>query len=63
MYDIKLTNITHIKINKLTINGKSVNLYELNRKSKVARQNGFTYNPINKLTTKFCSHLRNINIS
>ena len=38
-----------------------MNLYDLNEKSKVAIQNGFTFNRINKLTIKYCSHLRYVN--
>ena len=40
-----------------------MNLYELNKKLTVARQNGFIFNQINKLTLNFYSHLRYINIS
>ena len=46
----------------MTISGKSMNLYELNKKLTVARQNGFMFNQINKLTKKFYSHSRYINI-
>ena len=38
-------------------------LYELNKKLKLAQQKGFIFNQINKLTIKFYSHLRHINIS
>ena len=47
----------------MTISGKSMNLYELNKKLTVARQIGFLLNQINKLTGKFYSHLRYIKIS
>ena len=40
-----------------------MNLYELNKKLTVARQNGFMFNQINELTKNFCSHLRFINIT
>ena len=63
IYDIKLTNITNNEIINLTISGKSMNLYELNKKLTVARQTGFMFNQINKLTIKFYSHLQYINIS
>ena len=63
IYDIKLTNITKNEIINLTISGKSMNLYELNKKLTVARQNGFMFNQINNLSLKFYSHLRYINIS
>ena len=63
MYDIKITNITDNEITNSTISDKSMNLYELNKKLTVARQNGFLFNQVNKLTIKFYSHLRYINIS
>ena len=53
IYDIKLTNVTDKKIFDLTISGKSIGLYDLNKKLTVARQRGFTFNQINKLTKKF----------
>ena len=63
IYDIKHTNITNNEITNLTISRTSMNLYELNKKQTVASQNGFMLNQINKLTIKFYSHLRYINIS
>ena len=39
-----------------------MNLYELNKKVTVARQKGFLFNQINKLTIKIYSHLRYINM-
>ena len=47
----------------MTTSGKSMNLYELNKKLTVARQNGFIFNQINKLSIKLHSHLRYISIS
>ena len=47
----------------MTISGKSMNLFDLKKKLKAARQNGFIFNQENKLTIKFYSHLRYINIS
>ena len=38
-------------------------LFEIKKKLAVARQRGFIFNQINKLTIKFYSHLRYINIS
>ena len=35
-----------------------MNLYELNKKLTVARQNGFIFNQKNKPTIKIFSHLR-----
>ena len=63
IYDIKLTYITNIETINLTISDRSMNLYELKKKLTVARQNGFIFNQINKLSIKFFSHLRYINIS
>ena len=62
LYDIKLTNITNNETINFTISDKSMNLYELLKKLTVARQNGFIFDQINKLTKKFYSHLRCINI-
>ena len=62
IYDIKLTKITNIKINNLTVSGKCMGLFETNKKLTVARQNGFKFNRINTLKIKFYSHLRYINI-
>ena len=59
--DIQLTNITNFEIINLTISGKSMSLYAF-KKLIVARHNGFGFNQINKLTIKFYSHLRYLNI-
>ena len=56
IYDIKLTNITNTEIIVLIISDESMNFYEVNKRLKVARQNGFIINQINKLTIKFFSH-------
>ena len=40
-----------------------MNLFELNKKQTVARQNGFIFNQTNKLTIKIYSNLQSINIS
>ena len=47
---------------KFTVRGKNMDLYDLNNKLKVARENGFIFLHINKLTIKIFSHQRNINI-
>ena len=62
VYNIKLTNIGNNESVNITISDKSMGLYELNKKLTVARQNSFIFNQINKLTIKFYSHLRYINI-
>ena len=46
----------------LTISEKGMGLYELNKKLTDARENGFIFNQINKLTIKIYSNLSNINI-
>ena len=61
-YDIKLTNITNNEKINITFSDKNMVLFELNKKLTVARQNGFIFNQINKLTKKISSNLQNINI-
>ena len=63
IYDIKLTNITNNEIINISISVESLGLYELNEKLTIARQRGFKFNQINKLTIKIYSHQRYINIS
>ena len=58
IYDIKLKNVTTNEIFILTLSDKSMNLLDLNKTLKVARQNGFSFYQINKLTVKFYSHLQ-----
>ena len=59
---INLTKNSNNDINNFTICGKSMNLYELNEKLTVARENGFIFNQINKLTIKIYCNLSNINL-
>ena len=61
-YDIQLTNITNNESVNFTISQKSMGMYELNKKLTTARENGYTFNQINKLTIKSYSNLSNINI-
>ena len=63
IYDIKLTNITNNEIINITISDESLGLYELNKKLTLARERGFKFNQISKLTIKIYSHQRHINIS
>ena len=56
--DINYTNITNNEIFELAISSKSMTLYELNKRLKIAKQNGFLFNHTNKLAMKFYSHLR-----
>ena len=44
IYDINLTNIFNNEITILTIADQSMNLYEINKKLKIARQIGFMFN-------------------
>ena len=62
-YDCKFKDITKNEIVNWTISGKSIGLYDLNKKLTVARHRGFIFNQTNKLTKKFYSHLRFINRS
>ena len=62
VYDIKFTNITNNEIVNFTISDKGLNLYELNKKLSIARENGFKFNQINKLAIKIYSNLSYINI-
>ena len=63
IYDIKLTNITNKEIINITISDESMNLFELNKKLTLARQRGFRFLQLIKLTIKFYSHLRYKNVS
>ena len=51
-YDVQLTISRNIEIFSLKHSDKSMGLYELNKKLKTARQRGFSFNQINKLTMK-----------
>ena len=61
-YDIQLTNITNNESVNFTKSGKSMGMYELNKKLTIARENGFIFTQINKLTKKTYSILSHINI-
>ena len=61
-YDIKFTNIINNETVNFTISNKNMGLYELNKKLTIARENGFKFNQINKLTIKIVSNLSHINI-
>ena len=63
IYDSKLTNITNNETINLTISDESLGLYELNKKLTIARERGFRFLHIIKLTIKIYSHQRYINIS
>ena len=61
-YDLNFTDIINNETVNFTISDKIMGLYELNKKLTIARENGFIFNQINKLTTKILSNLSNINI-
>ena len=61
-YDIQLTNITNKESVNFTTSGKSMGMYELNKKLTIAQENGFIFNRINKLTIKIYSNLSHIKI-
>ena len=57
VYDLNFTNDINF-----TISGKNLGVYELNKKLALARERGFIFNQINKLTIKIYSNLPYINI-
>ena len=61
-YNLNFTNITNNETVNFLISDKSMGMYELNKKLTSARENGFIFNHINKLTIKILSNLSHINI-
>ena len=61
-YNLNFTNATNNEIVNFTISEKNMGLNELNKKLTTARERGFIFNQINKLTIKIHSNLSNINI-
>ena len=61
-YDLNFTNITNNETVNFLISDKSMGMYDLNKKLTIARENGFKFNQINKLTIKIYSNLSYINI-
>ena len=53
VYNFNLTNITKNEIFYLTVSGKCMASYELNKNITVVRQNGFVFNQTIKLTKNF----------
>ena len=51
-YNLNFTNITNIETVNFTISDKSMGMYESNKKLTVARENGYIFNQLNKLTIK-----------
>ena len=62
VYDINFTNITNNKSVNFTISDQIMGFDKLNKKLSIARENGFIFNQINKLTIKIYSNLSHINI-
>ena len=52
-YNLNFTNTNNNELVKFTISDKSFKLYEVNKKLTIARERGFKFNHINKLTIKF----------
>ena len=50
VYDLNFTNITNTETVNFTISDKNLGMYELNNKLALARERGFIFNQINKLT-------------
>ena len=50
--NLSFTNITNNEIVNFTISDKGLNLYELNKKLAIARENGFKFNQINNFKKK-----------
>ena len=61
-YNLNFTNITNNETVNFLISDKSMGMFELNKKLTIARENGFKFNQINKLTIKIYSNLSHINI-
>ena len=61
-YDLNFKNITNNESVNFTISDRSMAMYELNKKLTVARQRGYIFNQINKLTIKIYSNLSHIKI-
>ena len=59
-YDLNFTNNDNNETVNFTISDKSMGLFDLNKKLTIARQNGFIFNQINKLTIKLFSNLSHI---
>ena len=61
-YNLNFTINGNNETINFTISEKSMGIYELNKKLTVARERGFIFNQINKLTIKRYSNLSHINI-
>ena len=61
-YDLNFTIIGNNETVNFVISDKCMGMFELNKKLTIARERGFMFNQINKLTTKNYSNLSNIDI-
>ena len=61
-YDLNFTDIANYETANFTISDKCMGMYELNKTIAIARERGFKFNQINKLTIKINSNLQSINI-
>ena len=61
-YNLYFTNTDNNGSVNFTISDKGMGVYELNLKLTLAKQRGFKFNHINKLTIKIYCKLSNINI-
>ena len=61
-YDLNFTNISNNEIVNFTISDQIMGMFELNKKLSIARERGYIFNRINKLTIKIYSNLSQINI-
>ena len=60
-YNIEFGKISNNEKINLTISDKSLNIFYLNKKLSIARQRGFIFNKINRLTIKFYNNLSQTN--
>ena len=56
-YDITFTNITNNETDNFTISDKCMGMYDWNKNLAIARERGFKFNQLNKLTIKINSNL------
>ena len=61
-YDLNFTNITNKETVNFTISDKTMGMYEVNKKLAIARERGFNFSQISKLTKKIYSNLQSMNI-
>ena len=61
-YNLNFTKTNNNELVNFTISDKNMGMYELNHKLTLAKQKGFKFNHINRLTIKIYSNLKYINI-